>query len=57
MFFGKDAKLENVQGRETQEVEVLLVSQSKLRKLIMENQYKETAGIAMYLLAQMKGCF
>ena len=55
VFFGKDAKLSGTKITEDKDIELILIAQDEFKKLIVEGKYIETAGIAIFLLAQLKG--
>jgi len=53
-FFGKDAEPVNGSGAEG-EIEVVLVTEDKLKHLISDGQLLEIAGSAIYLATKLKG--
>ncbi|MCZ7383501.1 MAG: NUDIX hydrolase [Candidatus Methanoperedens sp.] len=52
VFFGDGAKFT---GTNETDKEIELVTEEEFKRLIVESKYTETAGIAMFLLAQLKG--
>lgn len=52
VFFGKGAEFTGINEIDK---EIELVTEEEFKKLIVESKYTETAGIAMFLLAQLKG--
>ena len=55
VFFGEKARLVTEAGTKDSGIELILVTQDEFEKLIMDGMYVETGGMAMYLLAQLKG--
>lgn len=53
VFFGKGAKAIDVNKRE-EEIEVILVTEDKFKRLITDGQFVETAGLATYLLSKLQ---
>lgn len=55
VYFGEEARRCGEKGPQDKGIELLLVSQDEFKEFILEGKYVETAGIAMYFLAQLKG--
>lgn len=55
VFFGDGASLSNACHHKNRETEIVLISKEKLKKEMLSGNYVETAGIAMFFLAEAKG--
>lgn len=55
VFFGEEARRCGEKGHQDKGIELLLVPQGEFKKLIVDGAYLETGGMAMYLLAHLKG--
>lgn len=55
VFFGRDAKCTGNVATEDMNAELVLVTRDEFKKMILDGQYNEVAGIAMFYLAQARG--
>lgn len=55
VFFGKDARLTETKENEKNKIELVLVTQEELNRLILTNEFVESSGMAVFLLAQLRG--
>lgn len=54
-FWGRCSRFTKQKGTEDKESELILVTREEFKKMIVEDKYIEIGGIAMFLLAQLKG--
>lgn len=54
-YWGRCSMFIGQKGTQDKESEVVLVTQDEFKKMILEGKYIEVGGIAMFLLAQLKG--
>ena len=55
VFFGSNAKMIKTEETHDRDIELVLVTKDEFKKLIAECKYTEATGIAVFLLAQLKG--